>query len=64
MDYNSVLLNEIFDISDKLYHVDGGIRETQFPEYHQNALDLLETLATYVPNLLKNEAFFHKAFFE
>ena len=64
--YNSMIqdLEHLADISDKLYHVDGGIRETQFPEYHQYALDLLETLATYVPDLLKNEAFFHKAFFE
>ena len=64
--YNSMMqdLEHLADSSDKLYHSVGGIRETQFPEYHQNALDLLETLATYVPDLLKNEAFFHKAFFE
>lgn len=52
------------DSSDKLYHSTGGIRDEQFPEYHQNALDLLEILATYVHDLLKNEEFFHKAFFE
>lgn len=36
--------------------------EEQFPEYHQCALDLLETLAAYMPDLLKKEPFFHAAF--
>ena len=50
-------------IRDK-YTGTGGVGEKQFPEYHQCALDLLETLATYVPDLLKKEQFFNTTFFE
>ena len=64
--YKSMMqeLEMLADSSDKLYHSTGGIREEQFPQYHQNAEDLVEKLATYVPDLLKKEEFFHKAFFE
>ena len=62
--YTDEELEMLADSSDRLYHSTGGVRDEQFPEYHQNALDLLEKLATYVPDLLKKEEFFHKAFFE
>ena len=57
-------LEQLAEKSERLYTGTGGVREEQFPEYHQCALDLLETLATYVPDLLKKEAFFHSTFFE
>ncbi|MBE5807202.1 MAG: hypothetical protein E7317_02555 [Clostridiales bacterium] len=64
--YNSMIqdLQQLADTADRLYNVTGGVREEQFPEYHQCALDLLETLATYVPDLLKKEPFFHSTFFD
>ena len=64
--YKSLMqdLEHLAEKSDRLYTETGGIREEQFPEYHQCALDLLETLATYVPDLLKKEPFFHSTFFE
>lgn len=64
--YKSMMqdLQQLADIADRLYTGTGGVREEQFPEYHQCALDLLETLATYIPDLLKNEQFFRTTFFE
>ena len=64
--YKSMMqdLELLAETSDRLYTGTGGVREEQFPEYHQCALDLLETLATYVPELLKKEAFFHSTFYE
>ena len=64
--YKSMMqdLQQLADIADRLYTGTGGVREEQFPEYHQCALNLLETLATYIPDLLKNEQFFHTTFFE
>ena len=57
-------LQSLANIADRLYTGTGGVREEQFPEYHQCALDLLETLATYIPDLLKKEQFFHSTFYE
>ena len=37
-------LEQLAERSDSLYTGTGGVREEQFPEYHQCALDLLETL--------------------
>ena len=64
--YKSMMqdLEHLAEKSDRLYIGTGGVSEEQFPEYHQCALDLLETLATYVPDLLKKEPFFHSTFFE
>jgi len=64
--YKSMMqdLQQLADTADRLYTGTGGVREAQFPEYHQCALDLLETLATYIPDLLKKEQFFHSTFFE
>ena len=64
--YKSMMqdLQQLADIADRLYTGTGGVREEQFPEYHQCALNLLETLATYIPDLLKNEQFFRTTFFE
>ncbi len=64
--YKSMMqdLQQLADTADRLYTGTGGVREEQFPEYHQCALNLLETLATYVPDLLKKEQFFHSTFFE
>lgn len=64
--YKSMMqdLEQLAERSDRLYTGTGGVREEQFPEYHQCAMDLLETLATYVPDLLKKEAFFHSTFYE
>ena len=64
--YKSMIqdLEMLAESSNTLYHTTGGIREEQFPEYHQKALNLLETLATYVPDLLKKEEFFHNAFYK
>ncbi len=55
---------QLAETADRLYNGTGGVREEQFSDYHQCALDLLETLATYIPDLLRKESFFHTAFFE
>ena len=57
-------LEQLAERSDSLYTGTGGVREEQFSEYYQCALDLLETLASYIPDLLKKEAFFHSTFYE
>ena len=64
--YKSMIqdLEQLAERSDKLYNAVGGVREEQFFEYHQCANDLLEILATYIPDLLRKEEFFHKTFFE
>lgn len=64
--YKSMMqdLEHLADTADWLYTGTGGVREEQFGEYHQCALDLLEVLATYMPDLLKKEKFFHSTFFE
>lgn len=64
--YRSMMkdLQQLADIADRLYTGTGDVREEQFPEYHQCALNLPETLATYIPDLLKKESFFHSTFFE
>ena len=48
--YRSLMqeLEQLAERSDSLYTGTGGVREEQFPEYHQCALDLLETLASYI----------------
>lgn len=57
-------LEYLQDCSDKLTSSQGGVNtDEKFVPYHQCAEDLLETLATYVPKLLKNEKFFSNAFF-
>ena len=51
--------------SDGLVSSKGGVdTEEEFTEYHQCAQDLLETLASYIPMLLKEELFFRKTFYE
>lgn len=64
--YKSMMqdLEQLADKSDRLYTGIGGIREEQFPEYHQCALDLRETLAKYIPDLLRKERFFSSTFYK
>ena len=64
--YKSMMqdLEQLSVVADRLYNGTGGVREEQFPEYHQCASDLLETLKIYIPDLLKKESFFHTTFFE
>ena len=50
--------------SDSLIRTPGGINtDEKFSEYHKCAEDLLETLAAYIPRLLRSEVFFSNTFY-
>ncbi|OON87007.1 hypothetical protein BXO88_05560 [Oribacterium sp. C9] len=56
-------LEMLMDKSDKIQSSTGGVNtEEKFAEYHKCAIDLLEVLSTYVPELLRKEDFFSKSF--
>jgi len=57
-------LDVLIQKSESLVETEGGVRDEQFAEYHKCAEDLLETLAAYVPELLKKEDFFKKTIYE
>lgn len=57
-------LEELRDESDRVTNSRGGVNtEEKFETYHQYSNDLLETLATYIPKMLKKEDFFKESFF-
>ena len=62
-----VLIQELERIkadAEKIMLVQGGIRtQEQFDAYHDCAIDLIDTLKSYIPGLLKNTDFFSKAFY-
>lgn len=50
--------------SEIYYYSPGGVNtDEKFSNYHKCAEDLLECLAQFVPNLLKNESFFKEVFY-
>ncbi|MBR3315763.1 MAG: hypothetical protein IKG18_16685 [Atopobiaceae bacterium] len=57
-------LDEYKQISDSLVNSKGGIdTEEEFEKYNQCSKDLLETLAEYVPEMLRKEPFFYDALY-
>lgn len=55
-------LEEIRERSSAITDSKGGLNTENFVEYNKCAEDLLESLASYVPTLLKKEDFFRDAF--
>lgn len=57
-------LQELSAKSAQIYGSKGGVdTEEEFDKYNACAVSLLETLANYVPDLLKKEVFFKNAFY-
>ena len=65
-DYRDLMkeLDVISKKAGKLVRSTGGVNtDEEFEEYRQYALDLMEVLQKYMPNLLKREEFFKKVFY-
>ena len=65
-DYRDLMkeLDAISKRAGKIVRSTGGVNtDEEFEEYHQYAVDLMETLKKYMPNLLKREEFFKKVFY-
>ena len=63
--YGSLMqeIRELWNVSDSVVNTDGEVNTTEkFDVYHKCAIDLLDTLAVYVPEMLKGEDFFRNAF--
>ena len=57
-------LEELKYKSERVYNSTGGVNtEEKFEEYNACAVDLLDTLGYYVPNMLKKEEFFSYVFY-
>ena len=56
-------LEDLRNKSDKITSSKGGVNTNKkFGIYHQYSYDLLETLATYIPKMVKNEELFQTSF--